>query len=190
MVSLVSAIFGEPQQPGQKQPQQKSDPVWWIHFLCKALASCVTPFIRTGLGLEGIGAAGVLSAVILFILSGANPLMTYWLIAWFVAVIIQRIITFRNMKRGVVVHSRYGGYSLLLRIPFLRKVRHIEWVEFLLCVSVAGVMFIFSDVMAAFMVVCAITIVARYGIEYAIRDRRIQKLNDARIEARWLREGM
>ncbi len=190
MVSLVSALMGEPQQQNPRQPEKKSDPIWWIHFLCNALASCVTPFIRTGFGLEGIGAAGVLSAVMLFVLAGASPLMTYWLIAWFIAVIIQRIITFRNVNRGLIVHSRYGGYSLLLKIPFLRKVRHIEWVEFLLCLSVAGVMFIFSDIMAAFMVVCAIAIVARYGIEYAIRDRRIQKLNDARIEAQWLRNGM
>ena len=144
MVSLVSAICGDSGQPGQQSPQKKTDPIWCIHLICGVLASSVTPLIRTGFGMEGLGLPGFLSGVLLFVLAGADPLMAYWLIAWAVAVVVQRVVTFRNVKRGLIVHTRFGGRSLLLKIPLLRNVRFIEGFEVLLCLLLAGLMSFFS----------------------------------------------
>lgn len=86
-----------------------------LHALATAHATSVTVFTRLGFGSEALGFRG-LAAVILLWATAAfsrNPLMAGWLLAFFAALVVQRLVTLWQYLRGVLVHSHYAGRPLL-----------------------------------------------------------------------------
>jgi hypothetical protein len=154
------------------------------------LSLCITPFIRTGFGAEGIGMNGLLAAVLLIIVAGSVPDMQLYVALWFGALVIQRAHTVRNKKRGMVTHSRYGGYPwLAMKIPLVRK----ESTAFLIaepsaCLAVGALIYTASPTFGQFIMVCAVAMFLKYSVENAVTQKRIQRMRDAEIEQRWYAE--
>lgn len=183
-------LLGGGGQPEQQGPQKKSDPLGMLYFLCSVHSRCITVFTRTGFGIEGLGIPAVCSLVLLLICLPGDPGMIFWLGAWFVAVIVQRIITFRMIRKGAVIHSRFAGHSLLLKIPFLRKEKYIMAIEAILCLFLGVLVMAISQFMGAFLALGFVSIMVQMAIDDSLRQRRIQQMQDARLEAQWYRDGM
>jgi hypothetical protein len=181
-------FFGMP--PEQVGPQRKSDPVGMLYFLCNVHATCITVFTRTGFGVEGIGVAGAFSLLLLVVFAAASPVMAVWLAAFVIAVIVQRVITYRRISMGAVIQSRFAGRSLLLNISFFRKGRYVMPVELLLCFVIGMLLLLISEIAGMFMAFGVVSLLTRHGIEQALIKRRIQRMRDLDLEGGYYGERM
>src|SRR5438128_2620213 len=101
-VALLGCMAGmvqgyPPDQPGQNKNQ---DALGVLYFLSKVHSTTFTVFLHHGFGSEALGFPGLFAFLLLCFCSASEPLMRYWLIAFLVAVVIQRIITFRRLRKG------------------------------------------------------------------------------------------
>ena len=88
-------------QAGQPQAnEKKDDPLAVIYRLCVIHSNCIIVFLRTGFGREALGMRGLLSLILLLLCLGSEPRMIWWVAAFLVAIIVQKIITFRAIRRG------------------------------------------------------------------------------------------
>jgi hypothetical protein len=132
-----------------------------VLLVANAHATCVTVFTRSHFGVEALGVPGV-AALVLMLAYGClrAPEMFVYLGCWLVALIIQRIGTFRLVRQGWRAHSRYAGYpALAMRLPWVTERVAVTLIEPLLF---------------------------RQGIEQEITRKRVQKMRDAEIEQRYI----
>jgi len=193
---MFSAMFGggsfgsmgESGQSGQGN-QKKSDPLGALYFLCNIHATCFTVWIRSGYGSEALGFAGIIALVVMAFCMALEPLMLFWIIAWILAVIVQRIITFRSKN---VVHSRYNAYPwLAMKVPFLKNEKTArQFTEPAMCLLVGVLLLPLSQFMGVFLGLGFITLMVRNAVEQQIHDRRITRMRDARIEGQWYGDQM
>lgn len=161
-----------------------------IYMALRVLSTCITPLIRTGFGVEGLGINALFAFILLVLLAGSVPDMHGYFLLWFVALVMQRLITLRNVRRGLVVHSRYGGYPwLAMKMPWVRKESTaVLIVEPLLCLGLGGVIYIVSPLFGEFFMACAAAMFLKCLVEKGINHKRIQRMRDAEIEQRWYSE--
>lgn len=81
------------------------------YFVMSAQATCVTPFTRTSFGSEALGfhALGALLLLCFWLMSTEAMELGNYLAFWFVVVVMQRIKTVIDGRRGKYQHSRYNG---------------------------------------------------------------------------------
>ena len=184
-------MFAPTAMSGDQQAQQKKgDPLGVLYFLCTVHATCITVFLRTGFGSEALGIPGICALLLLLFCMGTEPLMCYWLALWLIALVVQRITTWRLIRRGAMLHSRYAGRSLLTKIPFFRNERHIAILEGLLCFGLGALLLAVSQFMGVFLMAGFLSLVIRMGIEESLTNRRLQRMRDAQIEGRWYGDQM
>lgn len=158
-----------------------------VYALLSAHAMCFYPFLRASFGAEGLGFVAVFALLLqlVCIVASGDPALLYFLGAWFVALIIQRFITFSDWFKGRRVHSEYEGYPVVTRImfPYINDERQLRTMELFGCVAVA-VPFCAtqSDSLANFILSGVVTLPLKHGIETYVRHRRMQQLEDAEIE--------
>jgi hypothetical protein len=116
--------------------------------------------------------------------------MILWIAAFLVAVIVQRIITLRAIRKGAVIHSLYAGTPLLTIIPFFRKERDAMILEMILCFALGALLMALSHVMGLFMMLGFITLAIRTGIEDSVCQRRLDRMRDGQIEGRFYGDRM
>jgi hypothetical protein len=126
---------------------------------------------------------------LIFISIAGDPLMAYWLIAFMMALPIQRIITFAMLRRGYGLHSMDSGWPLLMLIlPFIKKRNTAIAVEATLCFLVGGILIGVSPFIGQYMVIGCFSLILRTTIETWVINRRLQRMRDAELEQRWLTE--
>lgn len=178
-------------QPGQPQAnEKKGDPLGALYWLCVIHSNCIIVFLRRGFGREALGMRGLLALVLLLLCLGGEPLMILWIAAFLVAVIVQRIITLRAIRKGAVIHSLYAGTPLLTIIPFFRKERDAMILEMILCFALGALLMALSHVMGLFMMLGFITLAIRTGIEDSVCQRRLDRMRDGQIEGRFYGDRM
>ena len=185
MFSLANHQAGQPQAD-----EKRGDPLFLIYWLCVIHSNCIIVFLRTGFGREALGMRGFLALVLLLLCLGGEPLMVLWIAAFLVAVIVQRIITFRAIRRGAVLHTLYAGTPLFMKLPLVRTDRAAMVLEILLCIVLGALFLAVSEFMGMFTLLGAVSLTIRTGIEDSVYTRRLDRMRDAKIEGRWYSDRM
>lgn len=189
LLTTLGALCGMVGNPDPQGPERKSDPLGVLYFLCNVHCTTFTVFLHYGFGSEALGFPGLGALVLIFICMAADPLMMLWLMAFLVALVIQRIITCRLLARGVELHSLDGGLPLLMKLlPFIKKRNTALVMEVLLCFGGGVALLSVSDFIGKFVIVGGISLWLREAIRNSICNRRVQRMRDQEMEARWLSE--
>ena len=184
-------MFALAGQPGQPQANEKrGDPLGMLYWLCVVHSNCIIVFLRTGFGREALGMRGLLAFILLLVCLGAEPLMILWIAAFLVAVIVQRIITWRAISKGAIIHTLNAGKPLLTKVPFFGKERDAMILEMILCFAVGALLMAVSPFIGLFMWLGFVTLAIRTGIEETVYNRRLDRMRDAQIEGRWYGDRM
>lgn len=159
-----------------------------LYFLVNVHATLITPFLRSGFGNNALGFPGLFALVLLLLCMGKEPKMLLWLFAWLVAVIVQRLETFRLLRKGVAIHSYYSGYpSVAMRCPFVRKEKTaFLLIEPMTCAVLGALLCQYSEFMGAFLMAGFLSLPIRAAIEHEVYRKRVERMRDAEIEQRWL----
>ena len=185
---MFALAAGQPDQP--QAPEKKGDPLWAFYLLCVIHSNCIIVFLRTGFGREALGIRGLLALALLLLCLGGEPLMIWWIAAFLVAVIVQRIITHRATRNGMAIHSQYAGTPLLTKVPFFGKERDAMILEMILCFFLGALFLAVSQFIAVFLMLGFVSLMIRTGIEESVYNRRLDRMRDAQIEGRWYGDRM
>jgi hypothetical protein len=181
----LCGMFGNSDQP---EPQRKRDPLGLLYFLCNVHCTTFTVFLHYGFGSEALGFPGLFALILIFFSMAGDPLMAYWLMAFFVAMVIQRIITVTFLGRGYELHSMDSGRPLLTKLLPFMTVNHALVFEGI-CLFIAGaVVADQSPFIGKFLMLGFVSLFIRTAIEESIYKRRLQRMKDAELEQRWLSE--
>lgn len=178
----------QPQGPGDKLTPQNSTNAVGFAALC--LATCVSVFIRRGFGAEALGFNGAVAFIILLVCAGGDQTggMLLYFFAWLVALMTQRAITIRNEVAGRYQHSKYTGWPVVAMKFCKTESTAKRWVEPFLCVVFGIALLQVSESVGTFVLCCAMALVMADGISSFVDYMRVQKMRDAEIEMRRLRE--
>jgi len=148
-------------------------------------STCFVVFTRHSFGVDALGINGLaaLGIMIAYLCHTNSPAMLLYIGIWFVALAVQRAITFARRCTGWFEHSRFEGHLWLgFLVPFVRHVQLAKIWEAVFC-GIAG-MFL-CDVDAAlgeFILVGFFSLLARASLDAAIDRKRLQHMRDAQIE--------
>lgn len=188
VVLTLAAMCGMSGNSGPQGQEQKSDPLGLLYFLCNVHCTTFTVFLHYGFGSEALGFPGLGALILIILCMASDARMLYWLMAFLVALIIQRIFTFAYLGRGYALHSMDPGLPLLSKVlPFV-SVKSAIVMEAVLCLVTGGFMFDVSPFIGKYLMWGCITLIVRTAIEVSVINRRMQRLRDQELEARWLAE--
>jgi hypothetical protein len=177
------------QQNQQSQRLQSEDMFGAIYFFCNIHASAIANVIRRDFGREALGWNSFLAMfVILFLYAGtADKAMLALLGVWFVCQVMQRIRTYRLLRGGAIIHSRYAGYPYLaMKVPFVRSLATATGIiEPMMCLIAGTLLCTVSVNLGGFIMLGFVSFMVRNGIEKEIQRKRIERMRDAEIEQRW-----
>jgi hypothetical protein len=176
--------------------QQRSDPrvaFNVVYLLANARATCLTVFMRHSFGVEAIGMSGLHALVLIVLVGGfgrSPEMLQCFLPLWIYALLWQRVYTLKRVRTGARWHSRFQGYpALAMRIPLVRREKDaVTVIEPALCFLVGMLLREFSPVMGGFVFAGGFSLLVRHGIDTEINRKRLQAMQDAELEQRWLAE--
>ncbi len=162
-----------------------------LYLLAHAHSLSFTVFLRTDFGSEGIGICGIATiAMILGWGAYANCYaMLIFFLLWLAALMVQRIRTFSNWRRGYVIHSRYNGTPWLSRRLFPRVSElNARGVDAFICFAVGGLMAQFNKPLGLYIMVGFFSVMFTEAIMVESNRRRLRQMRDAEIEQRYFAE--
>jgi len=163
----------------------------FLNLLAHAHSLSFTVFLRTDFGSEGIGICGLGTIVmILGWVAYANcyPMFIFFLL-WLVALIIQRIRTFSNWRKGVIVHSHFNGYPWFAKQMFRRMDEpNAKGVEAFLCLALGGLISQFNQPFGFYVMTGFASIMFSECMMAESMKRRLRQMRDAEIEQRYFAE--
>ncbi len=179
----------QPPQPGDRLTMANS--FNGLNILVNAHASTLTPLARTDFGAEGLGMPGFIGA---FLILGwgcafnCYPMLLYFLV-WMGSLLGQRVKTFINWRRGLIVHSRYNGYPWIARRFFPRLSEpNAKAVEAFAFFGIGGVIAQFIPPLGWYFMLGLPSILASEAIIVATTKRRLQAMRDGEIEQKFINE--
>lgn len=151
------------------------------------LSATVTPLLRKRIGTRCYGWSGPIAFVVMFAYSGFAhcPLMLYWLAAWLVAVIYQRL----NADRSR--HSLDSGDPALVWSFFPGC--GYGWaiaIESALCLTVGGVLYLLSEPFGLFLMAGACSLLFVHIVQEAALQARLRRIEDGAKENEWLQDHL
>jgi hypothetical protein len=188
LISLgaMCGMFGNPDPPRQ---EKRSDPLGILYGLCNIHCTTFTVFLHYGFGSEALGFPGMFALILLFFCMAGDPRMMYWLVAFLVTLVIQRLITVSMLRRGCELHSLSNGWPLIAKLlPFVRKRTSLIVIEVLLCFLAGACMMGTSEFIGKYLMLGGVSLFVRTVIEESVARRRVQRMRDAELEQRWLSE--
>ena len=177
------------QQGEQKVSPTANDYLGMAYAVCDIYRCIVGPFLRYGQGMEAYGIRAGIAFLVLLTLAGVERDFGLWLFlaVWIVALIYRRVQTFKRIRRGAIIHSRYAGDPwLALKVPFVRSEHTAKGIiEPSICLLVGVMLCPLSVNLGA--IVCAgwLLLLVHNGIEREIDRKRLERMRDAEIEAHW-----
>ena len=175
---------GQSQEPGQRSSRE--DGLGLLYMATNVVATCVTPFMRHSFGVEALGFPGFFALVLMITCTASVPRMPLFIAAWLIALITQRLWTFRLVRKGIRWHSRYAGYPwLAMRMPFVRSEETATgFVEPMICFLAGVALCPLSESLGGLVMLTAPALMIRNGIEKELQRKRLQRMHDAEIEQR------
>lgn len=183
-----------------QQQQQQNDQVGMrggfnlITALLQGHAMTCTVFMRTDLGKEAIGFAGMFGFFIMLVYGGlmnSYPMFIY-LCLYLLMVLAQRMKQFSNWRKGIIVHSRYVGYPWLAfkLFPRIKTEANAKGAEAFLCLAVGGLLAAYVDQPLGWWVMFGlVSILATESMIVEVQRRRLQAMRDAEIEQQALADA-
>jgi hypothetical protein len=179
-------------QQQDPQPYKHGDALAFAHRITDAFFACFQPFLRKRSGRESPGVAGVFAILILLVVGGFDQTrLTYlYMPVWFVAILVRRIETLRI--RDSQLHSHYGGYPFVaMWFPFINDEDKAKAIIEPAMLFFGGILLMsVSEVFGQFTAFCGVMALARFVINHAIVTKRIQKMQDAKIEGEFYAERL
>ena len=162
------------------------------YYFADGCATCVTPFTRTNFGPEGFGVSSLCSPFLIIACGSAmNAIeMWYYLFAWFIAVVYQRMKTFSNRRKGLHCHRFYNGYPWLAYKFFPRvSEANAKAIEAFGCLTLGLVLMYFEiKGLGMFLIAGFLSIMFVEGIKAGLVRKRVQMMRDAQYEQQYLAE--
>lgn len=162
-----------------------------LNFIVNAHASTLTPLARTDYPSEGIGPHGILGAIMMLFWGSWFQCYAVWIyfLVWMGVLLCQRVKTYINWQRGVVVHSRYNGYPWIVRRFFPRLSEpNAKAVEAFAFFGIGGVIAQFIPPLGWYFMLGLPSILISEAIIVQTTRRRLQAMRDAEIEQQYLAE--
>jgi hypothetical protein len=160
--------------------------IFWV--LASGHATCVTPFIRSGFGQEGLGYTALASLIVIILAMSAtsDPAFIPYLWVWLAAVAFQRLRTGWLLRKGWKIHSRSAGWPwLAMLFPFMKDDRRARLFEPMLCLILGALLCPFSENLGEFVMVGFVSLAACTGIENEVARKQKIAARDAAIEMRY-----
>jgi len=174
------------QQPQRPPFQDIRDGFNVLAHLVNGYATGILPFIRRDFGSNYFG-FNVLIAVLVMILFGAmenSDDMLRYIFVWLVFVAAQRLDAARAVRKGQIIHTRYGGDSWLAYklAPKSRRKTVQMLIEPAICL-IAGVLIIpYSPAVGKYLIIGCFAVLMHNGMSRAVMEQRVRQMHDAHIE--------
>jgi hypothetical protein len=156
-----------------------------LYLLLAGHSTCFVVFTRHSFGVESLGINGfaALGMMIAYLCHTNSPGMLLYIGTWFLALAVQRAITFARRCGSWFEHSRFEGHLWLgFLVPFVRHVQLAKIWEAAL-VAIAGIFLCGVDAaLGPFFLVGFFSLLAKASFEAAIDRKRLQRMRDAQIE--------
>jgi hypothetical protein len=160
-----------------------------LYKLADIHVSAIATLIRRDFGTEALGFNSFWAMVLIFVMyaATADQAMLAYLGIWLFCQVMQRARTFRLIRGGAILHSRYPGYPYVaMLMPFVRsQVTAKGIVEPIICLLGGAFLCSVSINLGGFIMLGFLTFMIRNGIEQEIRRKRLERMRDAEIEQRW-----
>jgi hypothetical protein len=177
------------QQNPQSMRFKNEDAFGLLYFLSNIHATSIATLIRRDFGREALGWNSFLAMFLIFFVyaATADAALLAYLGVWFFCQIMQRIRTFRLLRSGAVMHSRYAGYPYVaMHVPFVRsQTTAMGLIEPMLCLIGGTMLCTVSVNLGGYIMLGFLSFMIRNGIETEIRRKRLERMRDAEIEQRW-----
>lgn len=184
-------MFQQQQQQGFNRPSM-GESFNALYFAASCVALCFTPFLRRDFGRNAIGLAGLGAGfLILFWGSYSHTIaLWYYFIFWFLALISQRIRTYRNTLKGVMPHSHYAGDSWLAYrlFPRIKSEANARAVEAFVLLGAGGLVAMANKPFGWFLMAGFPAILFLEAIRVEFTRSQLQAMRDAEIAQRELAE--
>jgi hypothetical protein len=165
----------------------------FLIFVMDALAMCLIPFIRINFGIHAPGNSGVMALVLMILaICGSGDVGIVWLIlAWFCAMICQRMRAFYLFRKGWRLHSRFRGLPwLAMRFPFVKTEKFARDFEPVICFAIGMLLLPASEGVGGFVIIAAFSLFITRCTEVAVRGRQVTAMRDLEIEQRAMSERL
>lgn len=163
-------------------------------FAARTLGASVVVFLRRNFGERYLGAPGaaVLIAVPLFITAwpgfDVRPLI-WFLGVYFYACVVHRIVIVRRKRRGVVLHSYYGGDSLLRRFfPRMSESTIRRGLEPLVAMIVGLLLMPLNEPLGHYVLLAGCSLFFSESVNDGMQREHVQRMHDAVAEQRYYTE--
>lgn len=160
----------------------------WPLILCLSAALPIELLLhdlRT-FGVRSISPRAVAAVLLMFFVAGFHPdencvPLTCLMVATILLSVVAQIIAKVRQWRGQAVHSRYSGRPYLAKLIPLSEVT-IKRLEPLVAFGMGWIVHVFNHPLGSFLVIAAICLAIRVGIDRIARGERALDINDAMIE--------
>jgi hypothetical protein len=159
-----------------------------VYVVAKAYAMCFLPFFRRNFGGEALGWPGATAFILMVLVGGLCqiPEMVGFMGIWMMVMLFQRASTKRQIRRGVLRHSRYEGDTTsrlcgnrsMVKLVIEPAVCALGGV----CIELAGI----SHGLAVFVGMGFIPLVFLARIDKELDNKRLQAMRDAAIEQSYM----
>lgn len=176
---------------GRQQPRDDQKiPIGSIfavfYAFCRAHVMCITVFTRHSFGVNAFEPHGIIALVMMLVGAGTNRAFWPYGAAWFLALVGQRIQSFRMRWKGETFHSRYQGFPwLAMLMPHVKTEAEARRVEPFICLFGGMLLFTISEPIGVFVAAGFVTLALCMGIEAIVDRRRVQVMFDAEVEMRY-----
>jgi hypothetical protein len=172
--------------------QQEPDALGLLYLAADSLATTVAVLIRRGFGKEALSWNSLFAFIALLFMASEHRAFLIVLGVFTLGQVCRRFETYRLIRKGVILHTRYPGYPYAaMRLPFVRSERVAkELVEPLMCFVGGLVLCPLSVPVGGYVMLCGLGFIIRHGLEEWVSRRRIDRMRDAAIEHEWYAEHM
>jgi hypothetical protein len=137
-------------------------------------------------GVRSIGPRAVAALLLMFFFAGFHPdencvPLTCLMVATILLSLVAQIIAKVRQRRGALVHSRYSGRPYLVKLVPLSEVT-VKRLEPLLAFGAGWIVHVFNHPLGSFLVIAAICLAIRVGIDRIGSSERALNINDSMIE--------
>ncbi len=163
-----------------------------LMLLVNAHVSCITMFIRHSFGSNMPGITGVVSAIMLFLVTaGQEDGVFFWyMITWFMALCCQRAWTAKLASQCKHEHSYYAGWPWLALLGGIKNEMAAKKIEPALCVFIGLMLMPLSPVLGGFVMFGCVTLTILLLSDVTATRRQVTAMRDLQIEQRQMAERM
>jgi hypothetical protein len=163
-----------------------------MNLLVETHAAGVTPFLRSGMGVNYPGVFGLLALVMILLYAAAthDPLVITFFWFWLGAIILRRAEAVQLARRGRIVHSRYNGWPWFsIKLRFVKTESAAKVADAVVCLVVGALLFQWSKAVGQFVMFGCVSLGMQRAIQGQVNSMRLRQMRDAAIEQRHLADS-